>query len=149
MAGRLSLACAAVLAAVISWAGTAPAAELEIPRRSPKARVSQRVGPAEMTVDYNSPAVRGRAIWGAVVPFGEVWRTGANAATTLKTSSNLQIGTLAVPAGTYTLYSLPTADGWTLIVNKQTGRWGTKYDKAQDLGRVPMSAGSNSSPSPV
>jgi len=99
---------------------------------------------ATITIDYCAPSMHGRTIFGGVVPYGEVWRTGANAATTLKTSSNLQIGSLTVPAGTYTLYTLPTADGWTLIVNKQTGQWGTVYDKAQDLGRVPMSTGSNS-----
>ena len=95
---------------------------------------------------YSAPSVRGRTIFGGLVPYGEVWRTGANAATTLKTSGALQIGGLNVPAGTYTLYSLPTADGWKLIVNKQTGQWGTVYDKAQDLGRVDMSAGSTAVP---
>jgi hypothetical protein len=99
-----------------------------------------------ITVDYSAPSARGRTIFGGLVPYGEVWRTGANAATTLKTSSALQIGDLNVPAGTYTLYSLPTADGWTLIVNKQTGQWGTVYDKAQDLGRVKMSTGSTAVP---
>src|SRR5579859_425934 len=99
-----------------------------------------------ITIDYSAPSMRGRNIFGGLVPYGEVWRTGANAATTLKTSSALQIGDLNVPAGTYTLYTLPTADGWTLIVNKQTGQWGTVYDKGQDLGRVPMSTGSNAVP---
>jgi len=99
-----------------------------------------------ITIDYSAPSTRGRTIFGGLVPYGEVWRTGANAATTLRTSSALQIGDLNVPAGTYTLYSLPTADGWTLIVNKQTGQWGTVYDKAQDLGRVAMSTGTNSVP---
>jgi hypothetical protein len=113
---------------------------------SPPAKAEVKLGDAGVTIDYCAPSIHGRTIFGGLVPYGEVWRTGANAATTLKTSSNLQIGTLAVPAGTYTLYSLPTADGWTLIVNKQTGQWGTVYDKAQDLGRVPMSAGSNSVP---
>jgi hypothetical protein len=101
---------------------------------------------ATITVDYSAPSAHGRTIFGELVPYGEVWRTGANAATTLKTSSALQIGDLNVPAGTYTLYSLPTKDGWTLIVNKQTGQWGTVYDKAQDLGRVQMSTGSSAVP---
>jgi hypothetical protein len=101
---------------------------------------------ATVTIDYCAPSIRGRTIFGGLVPYGEVWRTGANAATTLKTTGTLQIGDLDVPAGTYTLYSLPTADGWKLIVNKQTGQWGTVYDKAQDLGRVQMSAGSTAVP---
>jgi hypothetical protein len=99
-----------------------------------------------ITIDYCAPQARGRTIFGGLVPYGEVWRTGANAATTMKTTIPLQIGSLNVPAGTYTLYSLPAADGWTLIVNKQNGQWGTVYDKAQDLGRVPMSAGSTATP---
>jgi hypothetical protein len=101
---------------------------------------------ATITIDYSAPSMRGRTIFGGLVPYGEVWRTGANAATTLRTSAALQIGDLNVPAGTYTLYSLPTADGWTLIVNKQTGQWGTVYDKGQDLGRVNMSTGSTAMP---
>jgi hypothetical protein len=106
-----------------------------------------------ITIDYCAPVADGREIFGApsgdqkpLVPYGEVWRTGANAATTLKTSSALQIGDLNVPAGTYTIYSLPSADGWQLIVNKQTGQWGTVYDKAQDLGRVQMSAATTAVP---
>ena len=76
--------------------------------------------------------------WADLVPYGKVWRTGANPATTLITKANLKIGTLDVPAGTYTLYTLPNADQWLLIVNKQTGQWGTDYNEDQDLGRTPM-----------
>jgi hypothetical protein len=101
---------------------------------------------ATISVDYSAPSMRGRTIFGGLVPYGEVWRTGANAATTLRTSGTLQIGDLNVPAGTYTLYSLPTADGWNLIVNKQTKQWGTVYDKGQDLGRVQMSVGTTAVP---
>jgi hypothetical protein len=72
------------------------------------------------------------------VPYNAVWRTGANAATTLVTSRPLRMGTTTIPAGTYTLYTLPTASAWTLIVNKQTGQWGTEYDQGQDLARIPM-----------
>jgi Protein of unknown function (DUF2911) len=116
-------------------------------RVSLPAKASVTLTSGAITIDYCAPVADGREIFGApsgdqkpLVPYGEVWRTGANAATTLKTSSALQIGDLNVPAGTYTIYSLPSADGWQLIVNKQTGQWGTVYDKAQDLGRVPMSA---------
>lgn len=89
-------------------------------------------------VDYGRPSMRGRRIVGELVPYGRVWRTGANAATTLVTEVDLQIGDARVPRGTYTLYTLPTAQGWTLIVNRQTGQWGTQYDASRDLVRVPM-----------
>ena len=122
-------------------------------RVSPPAKANVQLPNGTITIDYCAPSIDGREIFGAtggstkpLVPYGEVWRTGANAATTLKTTAALQIGSLNVPAGTYTIYSLPTADSWMLIVNKQTGQWGTVYDKAQDLGRVQMSAGSSAVP---
>jgi hypothetical protein len=79
---------------------------------------------------------RGREIFGNVVPWHSVWRTGANAATQLNTPVDLVIGGTTVPAGKYTLWTLPTPGGWKLIVNKQTGQWGTVYDAAQDVVRV-------------
>ncbi|MEM6646676.1 MAG: DUF2911 domain-containing protein [Bacteroidota bacterium] len=91
---------------------------------------------ATITVDFGQPLRRGRAIWGALVPFGEVWRTGANRATHFTTTADLDVGGLAVPAGTYTLFSIPEADGGTLIINKETGQGGRSHDPAQDLGRV-------------
>jgi hypothetical protein len=96
------------------------------------------VAGAELMVDYGRPSARGRQILGAVVPYGEVWRTGANQATQLTTSRALQAGGTTIPAGTYTLWTLPTEDGVTLIINRQTGQWGTIYDSTQDLARVPM-----------
>jgi hypothetical protein len=131
------------LAATISIQAQTPA-PAKLP--SPPAKADVTLTNGALSIDYSAPSMRGRPIFGSLVPYGEVWRTGANAATTLKTSSNLQIGDLAVPAGTYTLYSVPTESGWTLIVNKQTGQWGTVYDKSQDLGRVPMAVGSTSMP---
>ncbi len=113
---------------------------------SPPATATVKLNDADISITYCQPGIHGRTIFGGLVPYGEVWRTGANAATTLKTTGTLQIGTLKVPAGTYTLYSLPAESGWQLIVNKQTGQWGTVYDKAQDLGRVPMETGSNATP---
>lgn len=121
-------------------------AQAQKPPLSPPAKTDVTLTNAHISIDYSAPSVRGRTIFGGQVPYGEVWRTGANAATTLKTSGALQIGDLSVPAGTYTVYSLPTADGWKLIINKQTGQWGTVYDKSQDLGRVAMSVGSNAAP---
>lgn len=95
---------------------------------------------AQIEVDYGTPQQRGREIWGALVPWGTVWRTGANLATHLSTDHDLVLGqgadTLALPAGRYTLFSVPAADGGVLIVNRQTGQNGNSYDVSQDLGRV-------------
>ena len=96
------------------------------------------LGTADLWIDYGRPLKRGRAIFGALVPFDTVWRTGANAATQFRTSVDLRIGDQVVPAGTYTLWSIPMRNGATLIINKQVGQWGTQYDKAQDLVHVPM-----------
>jgi hypothetical protein len=105
---------------------------------SPPAQASVTLNGKTITVDYCAPSLKGRKIGENIVPYDKVWRTGANTSTTLKTEANLRIGDLAVPAGTYSLYSLPSASGWKLIVNKQTGQWGTVYNEAQDLGRVEM-----------
>lgn len=107
---------------------------------SPPADTVVKVGSGEITIHYNSPAVRCRKIFGGLVPFGQVWRTGANPATSFVTTTELKIGSLTVPAGKYTLYTLPAAPGtpWQLIINKQTGQWGTEYHQDKDLGRVPM-----------
>ena len=110
------------------------------PLPSPAAKASVMLKGKSVTIDYNSPRMRGRVIVGDVVPYDKVWRTGANPATTLKTSTDLTIGTLSVPAGTYTIYTLPGKSGWLLIINKQTGQWGTEYDEKQDLGRTPLTA---------
>jgi len=91
-----------------------------------------------VTVDYSRPSMRNRKIFGGLVPYDQVWRTGANAATTLKTDVALNIGGTKVPAGSYTLYTLPGVNSWQLIINKQTGQWGTHYDQSQDLARIPM-----------
>jgi len=89
-------------------------------------------------IKYSRPSMRGRKIYGELVPYGKVWRTGANSATSLTTDTALDIGGAAVPAGNYTLYTIPGEKAWQLIVNKQTGQWGTKYDEEQDLARIPM-----------
>jgi hypothetical protein len=119
------------------------------PLPSPPAKASVQLNGKSVTIDYNTPHMRGRKIVGGLVPYGQVWRTGANPATTLKTSTNLKIGTLDVPAGTYTIYTLPNADKWLLIVNKQTGQWGTEYSQGQDLGRTPLTGKTLSSPQEV
>jgi hypothetical protein len=111
---------------------------------SGRAAVRVEVAGATITVDHGTPARRGREIWGALVPYGQVWRTGANRATHFTTDRDLVLGSgsaaLAVPAGAYTLFSIPERDGGVLIVSRQTGQAGTAYDAARDLGRVPLTA---------
>ncbi|MBD3617320.1 MAG: DUF2911 domain-containing protein [Gracilimonas sp.] len=92
----------------------------------------------DFRVDFGSPQKRDRELFGGVVPYGEVWRTGANRATHFYTSNDLRFGDLEVPAGEYTLFSIPEPDGGTLIINAQTGQNGNSYDESRDLGRVPM-----------
>jgi hypothetical protein len=122
----------------------APGARL--PRRPPGRRASLRatlftsVGAdgVRIGIEYGRPSKRGRDIWGALVPWGRVWMPGADEATTFTTSHALTFGSLAVPAGDYTIYTLPEAGGLTLIINQDTGQFHTVYRQARDLGRVPM-----------
>ena len=131
---RLTLLAAALL--MLVWAGTATAQQRP---QSPRDKAEATIGDAHVSVDYSRPSKRGRVIFGELVPWNTVWRTGANAATTFVTDKDLVLGGADVPAGTYTLYTLPAETGaWKLIVNKQTGQWGTVYDQAQDLARVDL-----------
>jgi hypothetical protein len=116
---------------------------------SPPASASCDLGGGKtIKTDYSSPRMKGRKIYGDLVPFGEVWRTGANSATTFVTSADVTVGGKTVPAGSYTLFTVPTADKWTLIVNKTTGEWGIPYKYEKDeLARVDMKA--SKLPSPV
>jgi Protein of unknown function (DUF2911) len=110
------------------------------PMPSPPATANVTVAGGTITIKYNTPQMRGRKIMGGLVPYGKVWRTGANPATTLITTVPLKFGTLLVPAGTHTIYTLPSEDTWQLILNNQTGQWGLTYNQSMDLGRVPMLA---------
>jgi Protein of unknown function (DUF2911) len=105
---------------------------------SPRDTARADVGAAHVVVDYGRPSMRGRKVFGGIVPWDQVWRTGANAATQLITDHDLVIGDTTLPAGTYSLFSLPTADGWTLIINKQHGQWGTEYHADRDFARIPL-----------
>ena len=116
---------------------------------SPPATASVTVAGGTIDIHYNTPHMRGRKIMGGLVPWNTVWRTGANPATTLITSVPLKFGDLLVPAGTHTIYTLPNPDKWLLIINKQTGQWGTVYNENMDLGRVPMTSKSMSTPQEV
>lgn len=129
-----------LLAAALAAAG-APSlqAQQQRPVLSPRDTVRATLAQgATVLLDYGRPSMRGRRIMGELVPFGRVWRTGANAATTLVASSDLRIGDAVVPRGTYTLFTVPGEREWLLIVNRQTGQWGTQYDASRDLVRVPM-----------
>jgi hypothetical protein len=96
------------------------------------------IGAAALSVDYGRPLARGRTLLGNVISYDRVWRTGANAATQLTTSAPITLAGLSLPAGTYTLWTVPHVSGVDLIVNRQTGQWGTEYRRAQDLGTVAM-----------
>jgi Protein of unknown function (DUF2911) len=135
-----------VLVATVLLAAAAPAVAQQKPPLSPPGQAAVTIGAATITIDYSRPSMRGRKIVGELVPYDKVWRTGANSATTLKTSAALEIGGTLVPAGTYTLYSLPGEKAWKLIINKQTGQWGTQYDQAQDLARVDLKVGASAAP---
>jgi len=117
----------------VSFVGTARAQD------SPPAETSAVIGGKKIEIKYSSPRVRGRKIMGGLVPFGQVWRTGADSATTMSTQADLQIGTLKAPKGNYTVYTIPTPAEWTLIVSKELGQWGTDYHPNLDLGRAKMS----------
>jgi hypothetical protein len=107
------------------------------PRPSPRASVSQVFGVTELTIDYSRPAVRGREIWGGLVPWDKVWRTGANEATTFTVSDDVKVEGKALPAGKYAFFTIPRKDHWTLIFNKVNDQWGAfDYDEKQDVLRV-------------
>ncbi len=115
---------------------------------SPPAKTETVIDGKKLTIAYSSPSIRARKIMGGLVPYGAVWRTGADNATTFQTGADLVIGDngLKVPKGTYTIYTLPGANEWQLIVNKQTGQWGTEYSQRQDLGRVKMNVAQTPAP---
>ena len=105
---------------------------------SPPDSARASVAGAAVAVRYSRPSMRGRVIFGNVVPWNKVWRTGANQATILETSADLTVAGTKVPAGKYTLWTIPSPAGWTLIINKNTGQWGTEYDAQYDLARLDM-----------
>jgi hypothetical protein len=130
-------------------------------RPSPPAQAQCKFSDGKaITVDYSSPRAKGRKIFGKaetegssstpaapIVPFGEVWRTGANEATTFDTTANLKAGNLDIPAGNYTIFTIPNQDKWTLIVNKKTGEWGIPYKyESDELGRTDMTRSDTSAP---
>lgn len=107
-------------------------------RLSPPDSSEVEIAGRRLKVVFGSPAVRDRVIFGGLVPWNHVWRTGANEATSFSTEANLRIGNAEVPAGDYTLYTIPNEKRWTLIINRQLGQWGTEYHADMDLARVEM-----------
>lgn len=130
--GRVDITALAAAGVAREQAGAAAGA------LSTRDTVTTAVSGADLVIDYGRPAARGRQILGSVVPYGEVWRTGANQATHFTTSRDLLVGGQTIPAGSYTLWTLPTESGAQLIVNAQTGQWGTVYDPARDVVRIPL-----------
>ena len=108
-------------------------------RVSPNAAVSQTIGTTEVRITYGRPQVKGRTIFGDLVPYGDVWRTGANEATTISFSSDVTVEGEPLSAGTYSLYTIPGKDTWTIIFNNVANQWGTQYDKNKDALRVQVS----------
>jgi len=117
-------------------------------RPSPPAQTSCKFSDGKnITVDYSSPRMKGRKIFGGLVPYGQVWRAGANEATTFVSDTNLSVGGKDVPAGSYTIFAIPDPDKWTLIISKKTGEWGVPYPgQENDLARTDMKVSKASGP---
>lgn len=148
----------ALIAALLFAVATLASAQMSMSqdkskRPSPPASAACKFSDGKtITVDYSSPRAKGRKIFGAasdkaLVPYDAIWRTGANDATTFVSDANLTVGGKAVPAGSYTIFTVPKADAWTLVISKKTGEWGTDYPgEKEDLVRVPMSVSKTSAP---
>jgi len=129
-----SLACLAIVSIASSAAAQSP--PLALPRESPAAHVSQVVGLAEFAVSYSRPAVNGRKVWGALVPFDSVWRAGANENTVFASNVPFMVGGKRLPAGHYGLHMIPTASAWTIVFNSQWNAWGSfRYNPGEDVLR--------------
>lgn len=100
---------------------------------SPAATATGKIGDADITITYSSPSVKGRTIWGELVPYGKVWRAGANAATTFETTKDITVEGKKLPAGKYSLFAIPGENEWKILFNSQTGQWGTQYDASKDV----------------
>lgn len=128
---------AAFSLAVLTSASVAQAQKIEVPDSSPVAGVKQRVGVSDFSVEYSSPGVKGRKIFGSLVPYDEVWRTGANAVSKLTASHDFTFGDKPVKAGTYAVFTIPGKTSWTVILSNQVGAWGSyAYDAKDDAARV-------------
>jgi len=132
-----------IAGAIVALAVTTAAAQKVVSTKmggggSPHETVEYSVGGAKITISYGRPFLKARKVLSEVAPAGKIWRTGADEATTLTTDKGLMFGSLMIPAGTYTLYTVPGPTSWKLVVNKQTGQWGTEYREENDLGRADL-----------
>jgi len=139
---------AVLLFFILSYTLFAAAQQDKSKRPSPPAQAQCKLPDGKtITTDYSSPRAKGRQIFGGLVPYNEVWRTGANEATTFVTTANLSVQGKDVPAGSYTIFTVPAQDKWTLIINKKTGEWGIPYHyESDELVGVPMQVGKTSGP---
>ena len=128
------------LIATLAVAGILLLAQDKSSRPSPPAKAECKLaGGKGITIDYSSPRAKGRKIFGALVPYGQIWRAGANESTTFVVGSDVTVGGKAVPAGSYTIFTIPAEDKWTLVISKKTGEWGTAYPGPDnDLARIDM-----------
>jgi hypothetical protein len=134
---RKLLFCLIAALAALTFASAGWAQQLDLPRPSPKATVSQTVGLTDVTINYCRPSVKGRLIWGGLVPYDQVWRTGANEATTITFADDTSIEGTKLPAGTYGLFTIPGKDEWAVIFNKGAKQWGAyEYKQADDVLRI-------------
>lgn len=116
--------------------------QIQMPQASPSATISQKIGLTDVSIEYSRPSTKGRKIFGELVPYGEVWRTGANAATIINFKNDVKIEGNLVPAGSYALYSIPDKNEWTIILSKNTKLWGAVgYDPSDDLVRFKVKPG--------
>jgi hypothetical protein len=133
---RANIPAVGLLALHLAASGAVAQQQLQLPRPSPNASVSQTIGVTEVTLHYSRPGVKGRKIWGELVPFGEVWRTGANENTTINFSTPVKVDGHELPAGLYGLQTIPTADQWTVIFSKDADQWGAfNYKQENDALR--------------
>jgi len=122
-----------IITVMLVLSSFALAQDLQLPRVSQKATVMQRIGLTDVTITYSRPGVKGRTIWGDLVPYDKVWRTGANEATTIEFSTDVKVNGQAIPAGAYSLHTIPGKDEWTIILNKTAKQWGSyNYDESKD-----------------
>jgi hypothetical protein len=140
--------CAILSVCLLLCSATIASAQEKKSRPSPPAKAECKLADGKtITVDYSSPRAKGRKIFGGLVPYGQVWRAGANEATSFVTSSDITVGGKAVPAGNYTIFAIPGEDKWTLVISKKTGEWGTAYPGPDnDLARIDMKVSKTSAP---
>ena len=125
------------LSSFVLFSATISAQEDKSQRPSPPAKVSENVGSTLVTIDYSQPSIKGREIWGGLVPYGKVWRTGANEATTFEVSTDVKVEGESLKAGKYGLFTVPSENEWVIIFNSVSDQWGAfSYDESKDVLRV-------------